>query len=177
MNHKLFDDVLNNIFNEDIRKFAIACLEKAPKYLEEIPTSSTGKYHPAECNAKGGLVIHIRRTCYFANIFISMNDWKQRIEGDILLASLLLHDLGKKDSYTGKGWEYVKHPQIAADSLKEFMHLLPPSVFQAIYNCVFYHMSLWTEKSYRKDIKKYTLLELLTAQCDMLASQKELDVK
>ena len=102
MDHRIFNDVLKNIFNEDIKKFTIACLEKAPKFLETIPTSSSGKYHPAECNEKSGLCVHVKRACYFASIFIKMNDWMDKIEGDILLSALLLHDMGKKESYVGQ---------------------------------------------------------------------------
>lgn len=180
MNHELFSDILAQIGNEQIRNFTIECLKLADPILETIPTSSSGKYHPPECNTAGGLVKHIRRCCQFAQYFLQaykLDDIKE-IKGDILYSALLLHDIGKKDKYA-QFWEYYDHPIVAALLLDKKKDTLPEKIFKTIRTCVLYHMGPFTPKKILKPIESFTFLELATYNCDYMASRKEiiLDVK
>ena len=42
----LFAKVVNTFKNEDIREFALYCMENLPEYFWSIPASTSGKYHP-----------------------------------------------------------------------------------------------------------------------------------
>lgn len=177
MNHRIYDDILQNIFDKDIKNFTIKCLEKVDPILEKIPASASGKYHPAECCQPGGLVIHVKRACYFANIMIKAFNWSENeIRADILLSALLLHDIGKKEHYEKGSNDYINHPINAAAMIKEFDSLIHEKIFTSIANCVKYHMGPWTPPWIRKPMEKYTQLELLTYQCDYLAARKDVEV-
>jgi len=177
MNYHLYDDVLRNISNEDIKKFTINVLDACDPILEKIPASTSGKYHPEECCKEGGLVVHVLRACYFANMFINACGFdKNNIKGDIILSSLLLHDIGKKEKY-GNYFEYVNHPITGAKMIDPFKGSLPDNIFNIIRGCILNHMGNWTPKSHKKEMSKYNMLELIVYQADYLASQKSLEIK
>jgi len=173
MNHMLFEEILNQIHNQNIKKFVIECLKKAPDELNTIPASTSGKYHPEECCKEGGLVAHIKRACFFATILLDSHKINcQDIKGDVLLASVLLHDIGKKGEYGKNYSEYVNHPLVAATMIEEFKSLIPPNIFKTIQNCVKFHMGPFSNSVWGKNINDYTMLELMTYYSDYLASKK-----
>jgi 23S rRNA maturation-related 3'-5' exoribonuclease YhaM len=175
MNHELFSDILRNIKNEKIRNFTIECLKLADPILETIPTSVTGKYHPPECNGPGGLVKHIRRACHFASVLMRANNWDiNEIKGDILYSAVLLHDIGKLGDYTGCGWKYKKHAQLACEIADKKKDMLPEPIFKTIRNCILHHMSSWGDTAIKKPVEKYTQLEYLTFLSDYFAAQKDI---
>ncbi len=177
MNYHLFDNVLNNITNEAIRKFTINVLDACDPILEKIPASTSGKYHPEECCREGGLVIHILRACFFGNMLInSMNLDKNDIKGDIILSSLLLHDIAKKEKYKNYQ-EYDFHPVNAARHVEVFKGNLNETYFKLIQECIKHHMGPFMGNTYKKSLSKYNILELIVYQSDYLASKKEIDIK
>lgn len=177
MNYHLFDNVLNNITNEAIRKFTINVLDACDPILEKIPASTSGKYHPEECCGEGGLVIHILRACFFGNLAIkSLNLDKDDIKGDIILSALLLHDIAKKEKYP-KYNDYVNHPVIAANMIEPFKGNLPDNIFKVIKDAIVSHMGPWTPNSHKKPMNKYNLIEFIVYQSDYLASQKCIEIK
>jgi len=169
-------DIVNQINNEKIRNFTIAVLNAVPDDFWTMKTSTSGKYHPPECNEVGGLIIHIQRACYFGSLFINANGWDSlNIRGDILLSALLLHDIGKREKYD-KYWDYVNHPISGSKMLYPYKHMLPEKVFVMISNCVLHHMNRFGPKTIQKPDNKYNILELYTYQADYLASQKSLKI-
>jgi hypothetical protein len=176
MNYHIFDNVLNNINSDVIRKFTVNVLSACDPILEKIPASSSGKYHPEECCKEGGLLIHIQRACYFGNMFIkSCNMDKLDIKGDIILSALLLHDIAKKEHYP-KYTDYVNHPIIGANMLDPFKGELSDPIFNAIKSCVIRHMGPFTPQSHKVPLNKYNMLELIVYQSDYLASQKTIEI-
>jgi len=174
MNHKIYQDIFNQIYNDEIRNFTIHVLRECPEELETIPASISGKYHPLEARQVGGLVWHVQRACWFANMFFHAYGWKyDNIKADIVLSALLLHDISKKSKYSGN-YDYVNHPTNAALFIDKFKGEISQNIFQIIRNCIIHHMGNWTPISIRKPIEKYTLLELIVYQCDYLSSKKEL---
>ena len=176
MDVKLFNPVLQQIRSENIRAFTIACLQDAPIYLERIPASSTGKYHHRTSLGDGGLVRHILRACHFATYFMTANDIApEDIRGDVILSALLLHDIGKKEHYA-KYWEYHLHPVVAVEMVKKNRHLLPEKVFESIKNAIKFHMGRYSDKSFKKPMTAYTLIELIVYNSDYLSAKKELEI-
>lgn len=173
MNHFLFEDILNSIYDQKIKEFTVECLKSAPDELNVIPASTSGKYHPEECCKEGGLVAHIRRACFFGKILADARDWNaQDIRGDVLLSALLLHDIGKKGSYGRDFKAYVNHPIVAAQMIEQFKHIIPVGVFATIKNCVLHHMGPFGPESTKKKMEDYTTLELMTYYADYLSSKK-----
>lgn len=167
--------VLEAITNKPIRAFARKCLEDADPILNTIPASVSGKYHPVECCKPGGLVVHIQRACYFTFMFIKSHKYETDLRGDILLTSILLHDIAKKERYSGN--EYTMHPINAAKMIESNKDMIPEKVFKIIQSCVKYHMGPWTPTSFKKEMYSYTHLEMLTYLADYLASQKTIVIE
>ena len=174
MKHILFNDIISQINNKNIAKFVIECLKDAPEELEVLPTSSSNKYHPSMANREGGLIWHIQRTCWFANQFIEAYQWKaDDIRGDIVIAALLLHDIGKREKYKNY-WQYVDHPKTASKMVEKHKDILPQKVFKLISNCILHHMGPFGGKFFKKPIEKYNILELIVYNSDFLASRKHI---
>jgi len=169
-----FSPILETISTEELHNFVKKVLGECPDFLESIPASASGKYHPPEASEPGGLVWHIIRTCQFANIFFKAYKWDEKsIKADIVLCSLLLHDIGKKPKYD-KYWDYVDHPITASKFISKFKNMLPEKLFSVVNSCILHHMGPWTPKRILKPIEQYTQLELLVYQSDYLASQKHI---
>ena len=165
-------DIINQINNKDIREFVMAVLNSVDDSFYTMSASSSNKYHPAECNGEGGLVRHVQRACYFGKLFIDSQKWDaDNVRADILLASILLHDIGKKEKYA-EYREYYNHPIVGAKMLESFKGMIHPKYFQLIQDCVKCHMSIWGPKSVQKE--NYTVLETFTYLADFLASKKDI---
>lgn len=49
LNSEIFSKELNYINNEIFRKIIATFLDTVPDYFQEVPVSSSGKYHPFLC--------------------------------------------------------------------------------------------------------------------------------
>lgn len=176
MNHLLFNDITNNIHSAAIQDFVKACLKDVPEEFEKIPASTSGKYHPEKARGEGGLLWHVQRACWFGFKLIQANKWeKNDIKGDIVLAALILHDIGKKKDYKNY-WEYVDHPKTAAKMIERHKGMLPEKVFKMIQGCVLHHMGPFGGKFFMKPMNQYNLLEVIVYMADYFASLKELEI-
>lgn len=88
----LFSKELSRIKDRSIREIAENFLSFAPDYFPEIPSSSTGKYHPPDENCKGGRILHNKRvfrlTEYLCEAFGIIG-----VKKDLMLVAALIHDL------------------------------------------------------------------------------------
>ncbi len=176
MNHLLFADIVKNINSQDIRNFVNACLKDVPDEFETIPASTSGKYHPVEATAEGGLLWHVRRACWFGYKLITACKWeKDDIRGDIVLAALILHDISKKKDYA-KYWDYVNHPQTAAGFVARHKNLVPDKVFKLIQGCILHHMGPFGGKFFKKPMDKYNILEMIVYMADYMSASKDLKI-
>lgn len=85
---------LSLIGDRDIRTFVMKCIEYVPEYFWVVPSSSTGKYHPADENTVGGTVLHTRRMVKVADDLCRMYD-VIGIDRDRVLAASIMHDFCK----------------------------------------------------------------------------------
>lgn len=94
-----------------LRTMVKTALKSVPKEFYTAPSSSTGKYHPADEINKGGLVLHTCRVVATAQHLADFYKIDQK-ERDILTAALILHDSCKG----GVPWkDYAKdHGDVAA---------------------------------------------------------------
>lgn len=169
-------DIINQINDEKIRLFVQTVLNSLPDEFYLMRTSITGKYHPPECNEVGGIIVHIQRACYFGKLFIDSCKWDRNdIRGDLLIAAILLHDIGKKEKYNN-GWEYPNHPIEGMKFASHFKNLITEAQYNCISGCILHHMGIFGPKSILKPLNKYNMLELYTYQADFLASKKELKI-
>jgi hypothetical protein len=88
------DSELKLIQDPLIRKFVAECINYAPAYFWKIPSSSTGKHHPADENVKGGAVLHTRRAVKIADDLCRNFDVAGE-ERDCVIAAVTMHDFRK----------------------------------------------------------------------------------
>jgi len=170
MKHEILASEIDLIKNEKIKQFTINTLNNAPDYFFEAPASSTGKYHP-ECTCKkGGLIVHVKRAVFIANRLCE--GWAIfDIERDIVLSATILHDIAKTGKGQGSFDDYNNHP---INANKYFTLLEDENIKGSIRECVKHHMGRWTPDSVKKEIKKYSLMELLVYTADYIAATKTL---
>jgi len=98
------------ISDEAIRSFVRAVLLRAENFWD-IPSSFSGKYHPADEHGHGGNVLHTKRVVRIANVMGDSYTLSSE-ERDIVLAACLLHDVCKgiqKDDAEGCKYDPM-HP-------------------------------------------------------------------
>jgi len=165
----MLEGELAQINDLDIQDWTQSSLLKAPDYFWTAPASSTGKYHPACANVKGGLVVHVKRVVWLATK--TCLGWGICAhERDVVLSACLLHDIAKAPSYGGSFHDYENHPinarKLFAEEKSKFV--------EEIDLCVRYHMGKWTPRSIAKPMEDFSLLELAVYTSDFLATQKDL---
>ena len=69
----VFTDELKLIKDRAVRRITIFALTNVNDRFFEDGASSTGKYHPAYAQGKGGLVRHTKAAVYFINVNSSVN--------------------------------------------------------------------------------------------------------
>lgn len=103
MGHKLlqhYESIINKMVDHEFSSNLKDIIIQSPDYITEVPSSSTGKYHPNDEFCKQGMIYHIDRCLVFAEEIIEMWDIE---DGDILYAGCILHDVFKSgETYTKK---------------------------------------------------------------------------
>jgi len=176
---EVFIKEINLIKDEKIKEFTKKTLNNSPDYFFTAPASSTGKYHP-QCTLKtGGLIVHVKRAVYIVDRLAE--GWGIfNLDRDIVLSATILHDIAKTGQGGGSYADYENHP---INAVKYFVGIERDDVTTGgldlitaniINDCVRYHMGRWTPASIKKEIKDYSLMELIVYTADYIASTKDL---
>ena len=113
-------NLINDVF---IRNLTKECIEHAPPYFWEIPSSSTGKYHPEDERGFGGTVLHTRRDVRVAeDLCRSMNVTGR--DRDFVISASTMHDSCKNGYPNNTGHTVYGHGALWLNIVKEFM---PPN--------------------------------------------------
>lgn len=89
---QLLDEI--SLINDDgIMSFVRSVLLKAEGFWS-IPSSFSGKYHPADEHGEGGNVLHTKRVVRIASILAESYSLSSE-EKDVVIAACLLHDITK----------------------------------------------------------------------------------
>ena len=169
INKNVLEEEISLIKNEAIKTWTRESLSNSPDYFFVAPASSTGKYHPDCTLGNGGLLVHTKRVIYIINR-LSAGWGLTDIERDIVLSAGILHDIAKTGRGNGSYEDYINHSLNAQKYLKEMEN----NSIVKIRSCVEHHMGLWTPEIIKKDIRDYTLLELLVYTADYMATTKDL---
>jgi HD superfamily phosphohydrolase YqeK len=112
-------DEIKVISDESIRSFVRSVLIKAENFWD-IPSSFSGKYHPADEHGAGGNVLHTKRVVRIALILSESYNLTME-EKDIVVAAALIHDLckGKKDHGSDTVSYDPMHPYAVANFVQK----------------------------------------------------------
>ena len=183
MKSTIFNNELELIKNDRLRRSCEVLLNELPDYFYEIPASSTGKYHPKFALGEGGLVRHTKVAVRIAYEIIktqSIGNVFTDNEKDLILISLMLHD-GLKEGFPKEKYTKFDHPILAANFVKDKANLteLTSEEVKLISTNISSHMGEWNKSDY-SDItlplpkNKY---QKMVHMCDLLASRKFINVE
>lgn len=169
--------VKTRMFNKSLCDIVLACLDKAPAWLEVDAASLTGKYHPIDNLGEGGTVRHIIKTIWVGSKLVNAFN----LDNDIVVAACALHDIGKRgfgDS-TGSVEDYNNHPLAAAEWMMLNLETFMPeditmeargdiiSKWLIICNAIKSHMGKWGNYQTQTEIDKIVHI------ADLVASMKQ----
>ena len=151
---QLFVNEINDIEDENLKKFVIKLLLGAPEYFYTMPASSTKKYHPLFTRSEGGLIKHTRLTVFFALIQAEALNFSKR-ECDLLIISAIAHDILKQGDGKTKRTVF-EHPKLASEYVMDMQSLYPTLISKEdaklIADAVICHMGKYThDKEYIKN--------------------------
>ena len=188
----LFNNELDMIKSDDIRKFAKTLINDAPEYFFHVPASSTGKYHPAYALGEGGLARHTKAVMRFFNHIIRLEQYSRIIDErqiDLGLVACLAHDMqksGTESYYLTKTEEGKKvftvfdHPILAADFIAQHRDCgLNEDEITYMASAVKSHMGQWNMDKHSDIVlpKPKSFIETMVHMADYLASRKDIEVQ
>lgn len=180
---KLVELVLNTFENDDIKNFAIVCLDNLPEYIWRVPASSTGKYHPAYSLGEGGLMRHQIAVVRFLNFFFELEQYNKIIpsrERDLLRVAGLVHDgrkSGSQSDYERNKYTKFDHPLQMATVIRSYDgKYLNHEEIELIAHCIESHMGQFNvdRKTGECLPKPEDMHQELVHLADYLASRKTL---
>jgi CRISPR/Cas system-associated endonuclease Cas3-HD len=186
-----FKEAIENIKNDNLRnlvKTALTAVANENPYFFYAPASVSGRYHPEDECARGGLVKHTLRTVAWGR-HIARAWALDPNQEDAVAAALILHDTGKGTPDAGP---YDQHPDRAADNFLAavFPTLEGPQaavssaarrysraeilMITEIEAAIRHHMGPWTREEIRKPVACYGEVERAVYTADYCASRREL---
>ena len=160
-------------------------LKTAPELFYTAPSSSSGKYHPADEINDGGLVLHTARVVTMAQHLADFYGVSKQ-ERDILTAGLILHDTRKGGD---ESWKTLKdyapdHGDVAARAIADLKGA-DSAKGKEVIRLAANHMAQWTQitdpeakpspdgrvKSKSEPRPPSDKLEQIVSYADYLASQ------
>jgi hypothetical protein len=116
-----------------------------PKYIFEIPASSTGKYHPACDAGKGGLKRHL--ICVEQTLeWLTEPEFSKGMFNsdviDLMKVACIMHD-GLKNGWTHEKYTRFDHPLLMANAIRGCKFGIPDNYVELIAHCIESHMGQW----------------------------------
>ena len=130
------------ITSPGIKRFTRNFLARVPEQFWEVPSSSSGKYHPPEDQGPGGLVRHVIKGLEVVVSEARLAQLTPR-EQNQALSAFTLHDTFKNGVPWGENTDYT-HGIIAAEQILASPCRINLQDREAIAGAVRYHMSRWS---------------------------------
>jgi len=129
---KVLLETVLTIFNNEV-----------PDYFFTAPASSSGKYHPAISNGKGGLIRHTKLTVAVAEDLMQAFGIAEQDIKDCIIVACILHDIlkfGQNADENGRS----KENTTKTHGYAAYLVLLKYSLYECIRNAVAGHMGIWS---------------------------------
>ena len=171
-----FKRELDLIVNEDLRMMVKSYLEESvPEYFWEIGASSSGKFHPAFSQGKGGLVRHTKAVVMFAEELLRMSSYAfMRDEyKDYVIAACIVHDTAKYGAKEYDKAEYKNHAPAAAVAFDTWCMSLDYDCSEFMLNAIASHMGQWSTD---RDDRPFTNIDRCVHMADYMASRPFIDI-
>ncbi len=172
---QMLNEATELIVDPAIKALVKNALKTVPKEFYSAPSSSSGRYHPADEINKGGLVLH---TCRVVAMAKHVGDYYgvSQQESDILRAGLILHDSCKG----GEPWNgYAKdHGDVAAAHIAKTEGSNTPEA-KLIIQVAANHMAQWSQNAdgSRCPRPPANKLDQIASYADYIAAQDNIYVR
>lgn len=181
---EIFDEILATIENDDIREFAVRCIDKIDPWFWIAPAASSGKHHPRTSLGEGGLSRHTVSVVRFLNYMLEVesihNQFTSR-ERDLMRVAAMMHDTkksGNQEDYEVNKQTKFEHPLLAAEFVKSIGGL-PEDELDFCADIISSHMGQFNT-SKRSEIvlpKPENKYQILVHLCDYISSRKDVEVR
>ena len=171
-----FKRELDLIVNEDLRMMVKSYLEESvPEYFWEIGASSSGKFHPAFSQGKGGLVRHTKAVVMFAEELLRMSSYAfiRDEYKDYVIAACIVHDTAKYGAKEYDKAEYKNHAPAAAVAFDTWCMSLDYDCSEFLLNAIASHMGQWSTD---RDDRPFTNIDRCVHMADYMASRPFIDI-
>lgn len=173
---------IDMIKDENIKSFVRSILYRCDDFWT-IPSSFSGKYHPADEHGEGGNILHTKRVVRAAKVLSDSYSLSDE-DRDIVYAACLLHDLTKGQRFPNSdNCRYdPMHPYTVGPLIKKFQEedkkyatenqsstlFLSEEAVQSILRLVRCHLGPWSPVPETAPI---TYLDMIVHMADNLASK------
>ena len=170
-----FENEVNLINDNYVKRLTIQCIEHAPSYFWEIPSSSTGKYHPIDENVPGGKYFHSQRFVRLAYDLCKDLNVSGR-DRDFVIAASIMHDFCSNGYPTNSGSTIMGHGALWLNIVREFMPkeaITAEPEIKTIAWLIEEHMGIWDIPLTEPKDK----LSMIVHLSDYVASREYIQVK
>lgn len=148
-------DLLDTIPDAAICKLTASVLAQAPESFWTAPSSTSGKYHPADELGQGGLVLHTRKVFALARLLmLAYRIGPASRTYSVILAAALLHDAWKV--LPGERYSRFEHPLLASaviqDCATQQGFSAKSKALADLLHCVESHMGIWNTNKHAEGI-------------------------
>lgn len=161
--------LISKIPNKPIRTFTYDMFDVVPVTFWTIPSSSSGKYHPADERNVGGAVLHAMRVYEVAYRILETLDVGS-IEWSIDLSASLLHDTCCRDIDGLSDHTVDDHPLLVRRLAN--LHGITCVFATDVFNIIEAHMGKWGPVRYLPALSCYAVLHL----ADYIASKENIHI-
>jgi hypothetical protein len=162
------------IKDENLKEFVKIVLEKAPTYFWRMSASSSGKYHPADDNLTGGLILHSKKVVNLAReLAVAMEQEKYL---DELTVAGILHDFVK---YGGGQTPNVKEFNEHGAKVETYVRRVSPvpkdleEKMKVVFDLCRTHYGIWSIQ----ENKPVSRLQWVLFLADYVVSRKNIRVE
>jgi hypothetical protein len=181
----LLQEIVEEIEDEITYNFIRRCLDIAPDYFWEVPSSISGKHHPEDEIREGGLVLHTWRAGKVALELIRAlpyphaKVYRDKILGAVILHDTLKHGFPEREARNENGRLVTDplhpiYPRVwYAQLFQEEDINYPLDLFDEMWTMLESHMGRWSPKIVKTS---WTLTEAsrMVHLADYIASRSEL---
>lgn len=126
-----------------VKHFVRQVLLSADPHFWTIPSSFSGKHHPADEHGEGGNVLHTKRVVRACKLICESQE-RGPFETDIMIAAAILHDL-TKGIKKGEEFEYDPlHPYTVDWRALKVDTVLEDEFVQQILRLIRTHLGIWS---------------------------------
>ena len=181
-----FKEIIDHIELNEMKLLAKKLIQTIPEYFFHIPSSSSGRYHPAYALGEGGLMRHTLALVRILNHSFEIDcigGCFTPMERDIMRIAGMMHDTWKSGSqadYMKNNHTKFEHPLLAANAVRKWKGcgIVSDDVIELIATTIESHMGQWNTSKY-SDVTlplptdKY---QKMVHWADYLASRKDIEV-